>query len=549
VVTVFLASLSIAAAVVASLQRRFDIRKLIGITAMLGAILTVASIIQFTWLTELKYFTYGNSFASYMGGAVGLVSIVVAPAIICFGMTLPLVWAMVGDGSERKREGSERKREHTPMPTNKTSQAVGKLTAINTLAAAIGALVASFVLLPTIGLWSSFVLVAGIFCAAGFWLLGTEHPTTKQFRWPVPGLLLGLVFATVSMFAIGSPIESQHEQNKYGEKLIQRWNSAYGWIDVVQREKTGAFKIRQNLHYRFGTTGNNVREYRQAHIPLLLHPNPTDVMFVGLGTGLTAGGAVPHQDVKKIDAVELIPEVVEAIRVLADYNYNVIDHPKVEVFVDDARHHLLASERNYDVIVSDLFVPWESETGYLYTVEHFQTVRERLKPGGLFCQWLPLYQVGQREFKLIANSFASAFPNTTIWWGQLDSNSPVIAFIGTESSIKVDTEEVRNRIGQLKRHVSTNDHSISSLGKLPNQYIGDWHVGSGARLNTDEYPRVEFLTPISNRNREMIRGAKLEQFFDGVLETLPTRSVSFSGSAETDHRRRRARQRALLFGK
>jgi spermidine synthase len=351
------------------------------------------------------------------------------------------------------------------------------------------------------------------------------------------------------MFAIGSPIESQHEQNKYGEKLIRRWNSAYGWIDVVQREKTGAFKIRQNLHYRFGTTGNNVREYRQAHIPLLLHPNPTDVMFVGLGTGLTAGGAVPHQDVKKIDAVELIPEVVEAIRVLADYNYNVIDHPKVEVFVDDARHHLLASERNYDVIVSDLFVPWESETGYLYTVEHFQTVRERLKPGGLFCQWLPLYQVGQREFKLIANSFASAFPNTTIWWGQLDSNSPVIAFIGTESSIKVDTEEVRNRIGQLKRHVSTNDHSISSLGKLPNQYIGDWHVGSGARLNTDEYPRVEFLTPISNRNREMIRGAKLEQFFDGVLETLPTRSVSFSGSAETDHRRRRARQRALLFGK
>ena len=40
----------------------------------------------------------------------------------------------------------------------------------------------------------------------------------------------------------------------------------------------------------------------------------------------------------------------------------------------------LISETRFDVIVSDLFVPWEGRTGYLYTVEHYRSARERLRP-------------------------------------------------------------------------------------------------------------------------------------------------------------------------
>ena len=51
-----------------------------------------------------------------------------------------------------------------------------------------------------------------------------------------------------------------------------------------------------------------------------------------------------------------------------------------------------ASER-YDVIVSDNFHPARSGSAALYTVEHFAAVRERLRRGGVFCQWLPLHQL------------------------------------------------------------------------------------------------------------------------------------------------------------
>ena len=110
-----------------------------------------------------------------------------------------------------------------------------------------------------------------------------------------------------------------------------------------------------------------------------------------------------------------------------------------------ARHHLLAHDTKYDVIISDLFVPWESESGYLYTVEHYQVAASRLKPDGMFCQWLPLYQLGPREFESIANSFASVFPSTTIWWAQLETTSPVIGLIGKKTPLKVDIDSLNKR--------------------------------------------------------------------------------------------------------
>lgn len=65
-------------------------------------------------------------------------------------------------------------------------------------------------------------------------------------------------------------------------------------------------------------------------------------------------------------------------------------HSKVQIRIDDARHYRLAGDRRFDVIVSDLFVPWESESGYLYTVEHYRVARDRLKPGGVLPMVAPV---------------------------------------------------------------------------------------------------------------------------------------------------------------
>ena len=523
VIAVFLAALALGAAVVGALQRRLSTRRLAGWVSGFGAIATVASVVLFIEFTDLEYFSYGDSFSTYMMGAVGLVTLVVGPPILLLGMLLPLIWKMEG---------------------GQAGDAVGWLTAVNTMAAALGALSASFLLLPWVGLWESFALLGSLFAVCSVTLLWRSFNRLGV----VAG---GILFVLAAVSALRSPVEVEYAREKLGERLIQRWNSPYGWIDAIQIERNGIYKIRQNLHYRFGKTGSNTREFRQAHIPLLLHPDPEDVLFLGLGTGLTAGGSISHEEVKRIDIAELIPEVVDACRLLADHNFNVIDHPRTDVYVDDGRHYLLGTTRRYDVIVSDLFVPWESESGYLYTVEHYEVAKQRLKTDGIFCQWLPLFQLGEGEFEAIADSFASVFPNVTIWWAELAGSKPVVGLVGSNGPLKVSGNLVTQRLDRLWQQMGETDFVLANLDQFWNLYLGDWVRRPDVNLNTDEHPRVEFLTPISNRDRQLISSRVLWDYYHQVLVKLPMEGAQLTdqtGSAVSADQRR-ARQKLMMFGK
>ncbi len=523
VVAVFLAALSAGAGMASALQRFVGANRLAGCATALGAIFTLWAVIGFVHFTELKYFSAGTSFSGYITGAFLLVSATIGPSVLCLGMLLPLIWSMAGTS---KSHG------HT----------VGTLTSFNTLGAASGALFASYFMLVHVGLWQSVAVIATLFLLCALYLLlKTKNRLTA--------LLSAACFLFCAVVSLQSPNDAEYGRVKLGEEVIKRFRSPYGWIDVVKLKESPVYKIRQNLHYRFGRTGSNVREFRQAHIPLFLHPHPSSVLFLGLGTGMTAGGAVPHQELKSIEAVELIPEVVDAVRMLSKFNYNIIENPKTRIHVDDARHFLLAHPKKYDVIVSDLFVPWESQSGYLYTVEHYRVSSQRLNKNGVFCQWLPLYQIGAEEFESIANSFASVFPHTSIWWGQMSNRKPVLALVGSQTSIELNADQLSQRIESVNLNRQAVDPHVSSVTRLWQHYAGDWIANSTQNLNTDEFPRVEFLTPVSNRNRKLLSGPNFETFYEEKMQNLPTGAAVLTGAPNPQTTPQlRTKQRLILFG-
>jgi len=70
-------------------------------------------------------------------------------------------------------------------------------------------------------------------------------------------------------------------------EAVERWESAHGWIDLTRcREDHRFLEIRQNVHYVPGNTAARRSEERQGHLQLLLHPDPRQVLFIGLGTSL-----------------------------------------------------------------------------------------------------------------------------------------------------------------------------------------------------------------------------------------------------------------------
>jgi len=527
VVAAFLLALATGSFAAAVLLKRFRPETILATCSWTGAIAVAVSLLVFLRVTRLEYFDFGRTFVGYFAGAFGLVLLVVLPPVTLLGVTLPAVWKGAARGQRM------------------AGRSVGHLTTVNTLAAAVGAVSASFVLLPTLGLWASFGLIVFVFSLiAGSILLRERRSGTA--------LLVGLT-SLITIFLVGTRPGPEtwfaSDRDDRDEQVIRRWHSAYGWIDVVRMRQDNTLKVRQNLHYRFGATGAKApREYRQAHLPLLLHAEPREVAFLGLGTGLTAAGAIPHPEVEQITIVELIPEVVSAARMLGDHNFGLVDRSHVEIQIDDARHALLATDKQFDVVVSDLFVPWESETGYLYTVEHYQVARTRLRKGGLFCQWLPLYQLGAEDFELIADSFATVFPHATIWWGQLQSRRPIVALIGSEHPLQLNARTIDARLSRLRSSSLARDDEIQTAEHLFERLAGQWLPQNPERLNTDEHPRVEFLTPISHRNRRLLQDRVLELFYDSVLAPLPESETRFTPAPPGDAVRRRALQRLIVSG-
>ncbi|MDB5349132.1 MAG: speE 3 [Planctomycetota bacterium] len=494
VVALFLLGLALGSVIVSRI--RMDPHRLAAWAGLLGAAAVAGSLPLFAWATGFGYFGVGNSFAMYVAGAALLVSAIVLVPVTLLGVVLPASWA----AAEKSGFSSGR--------------AVGRLTAANTLAATLGSLSASFLLAPSLGLWTAFGVVAGLFDLAAVILF--LHRGAR-----LTALVLGPLVAVAIAFAVQVPREM--DTTPPGSDVLRRWEGPYGLVDVVRNRSTGQSTIRQNLHYGLGSTFAAGRELAQGHLPLLLHPDPKDVLFLGLGTGLTAASALSHPEVEQVVAAELNPDVVEASRLyFRDQNRGVLDDPKVEVRVDDARHYLLRTDRKFDVIVSDLFVPWESQTGYLYTVEHYRTARRKLKPGGLFCQWLALYQVGEREFQTIADSLASVFPVTTLWWGQVDPNLSFVALIGSEQEIEVDPDSLGRRLASLRRNPEeAGVYLLESQESFLKHFNGRWSVRDAGRLNTDEHPRVEFLAPISNRDNLILVQSLLRSFDARVLSRLP----------------------------
>ncbi|MEP3479720.1 MAG: fused MFS/spermidine synthase [Fuerstiella sp.] len=514
VVAVYLLALAFGAWLASVFLRRVSSESLLTFGCWAGGLLTALSVMAFVHITELQYFQTGDTFASYLTAATLLVAVIVFPPVTLLGLILPTLWnAATGETPHRVKT-------------------IGTMTMVNTLSAAVGSLAASFFMLPWLGLWGSFVAVTVIFCAVSCWLFSRQNRHRSFIL-----VVLSIIVVAIPLII---PPGAERWAAPTDEQLVRRWHSAYGWIDVVRDTADDSLKVRQNRHYRFGSTGPEAtRMYRQAHLPLLLHSQPRDVAFLGLGTGLTAAGAVPHEQLDSISIVELIPEVVDAARLLCNANFGIVDHPKVQIDIDDARHFLQGTDQQFDVIVSDLFVPWESETGYLYTVEHYQQARSRLRPGGVFCQWLPLYQLGQAEFKMIADSFASVFPKSTLWWGNVSSQRAIVALIGSEHELQLHASAIDQRIARLNVTGMFQDDSLQSAQRLYECLNGAWPVRLNAVLNTDEHPRVEFLTPASQGNHRLLKGDLLIRYFDDVLLKLPDDGVHFH---ETEHRKPPASQ-------
>src|SRR5690606_36136126 len=150
----------------------------------------------------------------------------------------------------------------------------------------------------------------------------------------------------------------------------------------------------------------------------LLAPGARRALFLGVGAGATVG-AIADFDVERVDAIELVPEILELLPHFAAINRGVAEDPRFHLRAADARRALAAMppEEVYPLIVGDLFHPGRDGAGSLFALEHFEAIRAHLAPGGVFCQWLPLHQLDAASLGAIVRTFLEVFDESHAFLG------------------------------------------------------------------------------------------------------------------------------------
>ncbi len=360
---------------------------------------------------------------------------------------------------------------------------IGRALGINTIGGTVAPILFGVILLPHFG--AKIVLTL---TALGYLLL---IPTWRDMRAAAAVVPLGLVWALPPNLVLVTPPQ--------GGRILAYREGVMAAVSVVD-DAEGHRYLKVNNRFHMGGTVGHFSQRRLGHVPLLLHPGPERALFLGVGTGISAGAATIYPGLH-IDAVELVPEIVELIPHFDDLNGRLLEHPNVEVYVADARRFVRASREQYDVVVADLFHPARDGSGALYTREHFQAIRDRLAPGGLFCQWLPLYQLDHEMLRLILRTFLDVYPHAQAFMSHYNVETPALALIGSTEPLDFPTDWFERRtagtpiVDGLFRHQQGLSDGFALFGLYVADRDGLARFAGEGPLNTDDRPLVVFRAP------------------------------------------------------
>jgi spermidine synthase len=367
--------------------------------------------------------------------------------------------------------------------TDALAQRIGTFYSLNVGAGILGAVVAGFFLLPWLGSQSSLIALGGISFASGILLLAVSE--WRRVTQAAVGALASVIFAAC-IVASNDPIEEFLAQRYRGQQLLWREEGVEATSAVVV-SGSGEVSLTVNGNHQ-ASTGPVMTFVHRAigHLPMMLHPEARDVLVIGLGGGATAGAVSIHDGVD-VDAVELAGSVARGARFLDSINYNVLSRPNVRLHVDDGRNFMLLTRRKYDVVTADVILPIFAGSGNLYSQEYFQIARNVLKPGGMVVQWVAGTEA---EYNLIARTFLSVFPHTTVW-----RDGGVL--IGTVEPLRLTKADFDWKLQVPGRAQGARDLGADSFEKLARFYTTGpdelrEFIGPGPIL-TDDRPMVEYF--------------------------------------------------------
>ncbi len=434
-----------------------------------------------------------------LGLAVG--AVVLIPAI-GMGMTFPLLTDLVARQDEAR--GAD----------------VGRAYALNTLGSIVGAVLTGFVLVVWLGsdrtlriglALNGLAALALVAVAARGVAEGSEAHRRLRARVLSGGALAVLALTTAvavspwstRLFDLGPTIYGRgletraQRQGFLGHAGMRQLAFREGWNATVSAWEAGPGRtLKVNGKADASDHGDMDTELLLGLAPVALRPGASSGLVIGFGSGVTTRALADVPGMRRVRVVEIEPAVLDMARYFLSVNDTVLARPTVSVVVDDARSALQIDTARYDVIASEPSNPWLAGVATLYTPEFFRIVRARLAPGGVFCQWVQLYQLPLPVVAAIVRNVHSVFPHTQVWF----SSPWDLMVLGAAEPIQADSAWLRRlfgahgALGELGREYLSVDDPEDYLGHLVMGEQGVSRVLARAGFeHRDDRPRLEFV--------------------------------------------------------
>lgn len=529
--TTFLVGLALGAAVVAGLadrvRGRYAIELLIGLLAG-TAVAAFGTLLTFNQLpyyfTRLYHLVRGNQPLIFAIEFLIAFVVMLLPTLLIGGI-FPLVL----------RHCSER--------ISRLGRSVGSVYASNTVGTILGSFLAGFFLIPLVGIQGSILLAISLdLLLAAILVIGATGGLRRLTGWSLP-LRLGGV-AVLVLLGVGlnlaSPSWNTLVMNsgvyQYAEGFEKDQLTPEGFMEfavgdfdllfyeegmtvsvmVVYQDSADSYFLAVNGKIDASSSGDMPTQLLSGHLPVLLTQDASNALVIGYASGITVGAVTRHA-LEEITAVEIEPAILRGSRYFNAFNNKPMEDPRVRIIKNDGRNYLLVNDEKYDVIISEPSNPWMTVAANLFTREFFELGASRLKPGGVFTQWLQMYGMSTEDLKVLLRTFRSVFPHVLVF-NTIDRADLVL--VGARHPLSFDLGELKSRMSELSVGVDLRRIKVETPQDLLSYFVfGDKELDSllgEGPINTDDNALIEFRAPKSltmetrDANMDVIRAVTVD---------------------------------------
>lgn len=437
------------------------------------------------WLVDSLQKTEGH-YLLFNLASHGLALLIMLPTTFCAGMTLPLIT-------------------HALLRQGTGERAIGAVYGINTLGAIIGVMFAVHIGMPYLGLKGLLTGGAIIDIALGILLF-------LRYGWgAAPSLSRlvsagGLVAIALVLFVVElNPNKMASGVYRYG-RLIDGTNERVlshrdGKTATISLTSTldGSLGIRTNgksdasINMKKGGAPSDDETTMTliAAIPLLLKPDAGYAANIGLGSGMTGHVLLASPGIKRLDTIEIEPEMVEAAKAMQPFNARVFSDPRSYIHIEDAKTFFSYQKERYDIILSEPSNPWVSGVAGLFSSEFYNHMKRYLNEGGILAQWIQIYEFDLNLLTSVVKALADQFEDFAIF--SLDYGD-ILVLAGDRGSLSLKRLE---RIAIPELIPDLNRIGVNSIDDIRIRLIGNRATLlplltlSDVPANSDYFPYVD----------------------------------------------------------